>query len=109
MAELNSEVLSRESRNETTVRIFNEDSSERAKLVIDDKVTRIASQGKTAAVQAGPEVFFIDAAGNIMDRYTSKSDITGVYMARDDLAYVLSSGTISRVKVTARQKFLGIF
>ena len=44
-----------------------------------------------------------------MDRYTAKSNISGVYLAKDDLAYVVSSDAISRVKIKVKQKFLGIF
>ena len=44
-----------------------------------------------------------------MDRYTAKSDVKGVYLASDDIAYVVTADTISRVKVKVTQKFLGIF
>jgi hypothetical protein len=108
VAELNTEVLSRESRHETTVNILNEDSSEKAKLIIDDLVAGITSKGKTTALTAGSEAFFINSSGKITDRYTSKSDITSVYLANEDLAYVVSGGTINRVKIKVN-KFLGLF
>lgn len=107
-AELDTEILSRESHHETTIRIYNSDSTEKAKLVIDEMVTGITSKGKTAAIKAGSEVIFINSDGGIIDRYTSKSSISEVYLADADLAYVVSGGTISRVKIKA-DKFLGIF
>ncbi|HBR01377.1 MAG TPA: hypothetical protein DD738_02065 [Ruminiclostridium sp.] len=109
LAELNTEVLSRESRYETTIRILNADFTQKAQLIIDDKVTSICTMGETTAVQAGSEVYFINTSGEIMDRYTSKSDIKGVYLAAKDLAYIVSAGTIDRVQIQVTHKFLGIF
>lgn len=109
VAELNKEILSNESRHETTIRVLNGDSSERAKLTIDEEVTGISTSGSTAAIRAGSEVFFINLNGEIMDRYTAKSDVSAVYLAREDLAYVISEDTVSRVNVKISHKFLGIF
>lgn len=67
------------------------------------------SKKKTAAVIAESEVLFINEDGQIMDRYTARSNVSGVYLAKDDLAYIVSSGTVSRVKIKVTQKFLGIF
>jgi hypothetical protein len=109
VATLDADLLSRERREETTVSVLNEDGSERGNLVIDAGVTGISCKGKTAAVLAGPEVYFINAAGEVLDVYTAKTDVTGVYMAREDLAYVVAGGEVVRVKIKGLDKFLGIF
>lgn len=109
VAMLDADLLSRERRYETTVSILNEDGSEKAKLVVDDMVTGITGKDKTAAIIAGSEVYFIDANGQILDVYTAKTDVSGVYMAREDLAYVVSDGDVVRIKIQGLDKFLGIF
>ena len=109
VAELNGELLARERRYETTVRILESDGTEKASLVLDDRVTGISTAGKTAALKAGSEVFFINATGEVMDRYTALSDVSAVYMASENLAYVVSAGTVTRVDVKVTNKFLGIF
>ncbi len=109
VAELNSDVLAREKKYETTVRILESNGSEKASLVLDAMVTGIASTGRTAALKAGSEVFFINAAGEVMDHYTANADIAEVYLAGEDLAYIVSAGTINRIKVKVTNKFLGIF
>lgn len=108
-AELNTDILSREKRYETTVRILNSNGTEKAKLVLDDKIAKLSSEGRTIALLVGSEVFFINDRVEVMDKFTSKSQVEGVYLAREDLAYIVSSGTISRVKITVTNKFLGIF
>lgn len=109
VALLNNDVLSRERRNETTVRIYNNNGTEKNSFVISGKVTGISVKEKTAAVIAESEVFFINQDGTIMDQYTAKSDIVGVYLAKDDTAFVVTSDLITRVKIKTDHKFLGIF
>ncbi len=109
VALFDSELYSRERHHLTKIKIYNSNGTEKAYLDIDAKVTGIASNKKTAAVIAESEVFFINGDGQIMDRYTAKSNVTGVYLAKDDMAYVVSSDTVSRVKIKVTQKFLGIF
>ncbi|MGI6124423.1 MAG: DUF5711 family protein [Acetivibrionales bacterium] len=109
VALLNSEVLSRDRRHLTTLKIYNDNGTEKTHFDIDAKVTGISSKKKTAAIIAESEVLFINEDGQIMDRYTAKSDVKGVYLASDDIAYVVTADTISRVKVKVTQKFLGIF
>lgn len=109
IAELNMEAYSRENRSETYLKILNEDSSERHKLVIDDFVTGIVTKGRTAAVLAGSEVLFVNDDGDIMDTFTSKTDVLDVCLASNDLAYIVTSGGIVRVNVNVSHKFLGIF
>ncbi len=109
VAQLDADLLSRERRFETTVSVLNQDGSEKGKLVIDAEVAGVTGKGKTAAIMAGSEVYFIDASGAILDRYTAKTDVTSVYLPREDLAYVVSAGDIVRVKVQGIDKFLGIF
>ncbi|NLE25687.1 MAG: hypothetical protein GX625_10175 [Clostridiaceae bacterium] len=106
---LNNEAYSRERHHLTTIKIYNNNGSEKTFFDIDAKVTGIASKKKTAAIIAESEVLFINADGQVMDRYTAKSNVKGVYLAKDDLAYVVSSDTVSRVKIKVTQKFLGIF
>ncbi|HHU90337.1 MAG TPA: hypothetical protein GXZ22_04680 [Clostridiaceae bacterium] len=106
---LDNEAFSRDRRYQTTIQIYNNNGTEKTKFDIDAKVTGIATKKKTAAVIAESEVLFINEDGEIMDRYTAKSYISGVYLAKDDLAYVVSSDAISRVKIKVKQKFLGIF
>lgn len=108
-AELNNEILSRERRHESTIRIYNDNGSERAHFLLDSKVSGISSEGRTAAVIAGAEVYFVNHNGDIMDLFTAKSDIKSVHLAKEDLAYVAASGTITRIKIKTTHKFLGIF
>ncbi|MCX7772425.1 MAG: DUF5711 family protein, partial [Clostridia bacterium] len=68
VAELDEALLSREKRLETTVKVLNTNGTDKAKLVLDAKVTGITASGRTAAVVAGPEVYFINEKGEIMDR-----------------------------------------
>jgi hypothetical protein len=77
--------------------------------VLTGKVTSISVKEKTAAIVAGPEVFFINQDGSIMDQYTARSDIKGVYLAKDDTAYIVTTDLITRVKIKTDHKFLGIF
>lgn len=106
---LDSDVLSRERRNETTVRIYNNNGTEKNSFILSGKVNGISVKDKTAAIIAESEVFFINQDGTIMDQYTAKSDVLGVYLAKNDTAYVVTSDTITRVKVKVDHKFLGIF
>lgn len=109
IAELHNSILLRENRHETTVRILNDDSSQRAELVMDDIVTGISSNGRTAAVIAGTEVFFINRDGKTMDSFTAKSEIDGVYLAKENLAYVISGGGITRIHVKVSKSLFGLF
>lgn len=102
-------VYSRERRSETTVRIYNNDGTEKNSFVLPSRVSGISVKEKTAAVIAESEVLFIDQDGTIMDRYTARSDVHGVYMAKDDVAYVVTSDLVTRVKIQTGKKFLGIF
>lgn len=109
VALLNSEVFKRERHYLTTIKIYNNYGAEKTHFDINAKVTGISSRKKTAAVIAESEVLFINADGQIMDRYTAKSNVKGVYLARDDMAYIVTADTVNRVKVKVTQKFLGIF
>jgi hypothetical protein len=109
IAEYNTEVFSRENRNETKVTILNTDSTEKADIEVNGKVTRIVSFGKTAAVQVGAEAFFINSNGEIMDSFAAKTDIISIHMAKENLAYVVIPGNIVRVNIDTNHKFLGIF
>lgn len=109
IAELDLEAHSRENHSQTDLKILNEDSSERKTIEIDDAVTGIVTQGRTAACIAGSEVLFINSDGDIMDTYTSKSGVLAVCLAREDLAYIVTSGEIRRVNINVTHKFLGIF
>lgn len=106
VALLDTDVLSRERRNETTVRIYNDNGTEKKSFVLTGKVTGISVKEKTAAISAGSEVFFINQDGSIMDQYTAKSDVKGVYMAKDDIAYIVTSDLVTRVKIKTDHKFL---
>ena len=109
VALFNNEAYSRDRHHLTTIQIYNQNDTEKTHLDIDAKVTGIVSKKKTAAVIAESEVLFINEDGQIMDRYTARSNVSGAYLAKDDLAYIVSSGTVSRVKIKVTQKFLGIF
>jgi hypothetical protein len=109
VALLDTNVLLRERRNETTVRIYNNNGTEKDSFVLMGKVTGISVKEKTAAVIAESEVFFINQDGSIMDQYTARSDIQGVYLSKDDTAYIVTSDLITRVKIKTDHKFLGIF
>ncbi len=106
---LDSDILSRERRNETIMRIYNNNGTEKTSFTIAGKVTGISVKDKTAAIIAESEVFFINQDGTIMDQYTAKSDVTGVYLTKNDTAYVVTADTVTRVKVKVDHKFLGIF
>lgn len=106
---LDSDILSRERRNETIMRIYNNNGTEKISFTIAGKVTGISVKDKTAAIIAESEVFFINQDGTIMDQYTAKSDVTGVYLTKNDTAYVVTADTVTRVKVKVDHKFLGIF
>jgi len=93
----------------TTIQLYNYNGTEKTSFDIDAKVTGIVSKKKTAAVIAESEVLFINEDGQIMDRFTAKSNVTGVYLAKDDLAYVVSADTVSRVNIKVTKKFLGLF
>ncbi len=109
VALFNNEEYSRERHHLTTIQVYNNNGTEKTHFDIDAKVTGIASKKKTAAIIAESEVLFINEDGQIMDRYTARSNVSGAYLAKDDLAYIVSSGTVSRVKIKVTQKFLGIF
>lgn len=109
VALLDTNVLSRERRNETIIRIYNNNGTEKHSFVLTGKVTGISVKDKTAAIIAGPEVFFINQDGNIMDQYTARSDVLGVYLAKDDTAYIVTYDLITRVKIKTDHKFLGLF
>ncbi|NLB77699.1 MAG: hypothetical protein GX796_02315 [Clostridiaceae bacterium] len=109
VALLDSEIYSRERQHLTKLKIYDNNGTEKAYFDIDSKVTGIVAKKKTAAIIAESEVLFINGDGQIMDRYTAKSNVTGVYIAKDDMAYVVSSDTVIRVKIKVTQKFLGIF
>lgn len=109
LAELNTDLLSRERREETTIRILNSDGTDKVQKVLDAKVTSLSSRGRTVAALAGSEVYFLNAGGEVIDRYTDKADVSSVYLAKEDLAYVVSSGNVTRVKVKGIKRFLGIF
>jgi len=109
VALLNNEEYSRNRHFLTTVQIYNGNGTERTSFDIDAKVTGIVSKKKTAAVIAESEVIFINEDGEIMDRFTARSNVSGVYLAKDDLAYVVSADTVSRVNIKVKQKFLGLF
>lgn len=109
VALLNKDILARERQHETTIKIYNNNGTEKLDFVIDGKVTGISVKKKTAAIIAESEVLFINQDGVVMDGYTAKSDVKSVHLAKDDIAYVVTSDTISRVKVKVTEKFLGIF
>ena len=109
VALLNNEEYSRERRFLTTIQIYNSNGTEKTSFDIDAKVTGIVSKKKTAAVIAESEVLFINEDGEIIDRFTARSNVSGVYLAKDDLAYVVSADTVSRVNIKVPQKFLGLF
>ncbi|NLX63340.1 MAG: hypothetical protein GX022_00955 [Clostridiaceae bacterium] len=109
VALLNNEEYSRNRRFLTTIQIYNSNGTEKTGFDIDAKVTGIVSRKKTAAVIAESEVLFINEDGEIMDRFTAKSNVSGVYLAKDDLAYVVSADTVNRVNIKVKQKFLGLF
>lgn len=109
VALLDDNLLLRERRNETTVRIYDNNGTEKNSFVVSGKVTGISVNGKTAAIAAGSEVFFINQDGTIMDQYTAKSDVQGAYLAKDDTAYIVASDLVTRVKIKTTHKFLGIF
>lgn len=102
-------LLGIEKQYETTVRIYNNDGSERKEFLVDGKVTGISVKKKTAAVIAESEVFFINHDGEIMDGYTAKSNIISVHLGKDDVAYVVTADSITRVQIKTTDKFLGIF
>lgn len=108
-AERDTEIYSRENRNVTNVRILNQDSSVKKELIVDDVVTGIISSGKTAALISGHEILFINSNGEIMDTYTSKMNISGVYLANEKMAYIVSGGTITRFNINVSHKKFGIF
>ncbi|MGI6084531.1 MAG: DUF5711 family protein [Acetivibrionales bacterium] len=106
---LNSEVFNRERHHLTTIKIYNSNGTEKTHFDIDAKVTGISSKKKTAAVIAESEVYFINEDGQIMDRHTAKSNVKGVYLARDDMAYIITADAATRVTIKAAKKYLGIF
>ncbi len=108
-AQLDTEILSRENRHVTNVSILNQDSTLKEQIVIDGIVTGVVSAGKTAALVSGSEVFFIDSNGDIIDTYTSKMKISGLFLANEKLAYIISEGNITRFNVNVGHKRFGIF
>lgn len=106
---LDADVLSRERRHETTIRVYNSDGTEKNHFVLSSKVSGISVKDKTAAIIAGSEVLFINQDGTVMDQYTARSDVQGVYLAKDDVAFVVTSDLVTRVKIQTGRKFLGIF
>lgn len=109
IALLDDNVLLRERHNKTTVRIYDNNGTEKNSFIVSGKVTGISVKEKTSAIVAGSEVFFIDQDGTVMDQYTARSDVQGVYLAKDDTAYIVVSDLITRVKIKTTHKFLGIF
>ena len=109
VAELNTDLLSRQKMEETYVTVFNIDGSEKIKLVIDSKVTGLSCMDKTIAALAGSEVYFINTSGEIIDRYTAKTEVSEVYLVKDDMAYLVCQGDISRIKIKGVKRVLGIF
>lgn len=109
VALLNADILSREKHYETTIKIYNKDGTEKADYKVNGNVSAISTKNKTAAVLAESEVFFINYKGELMDKYTAKSNIESVHFGKDNVAYVVTSDTITRVNVKTRDKFLGIF
>lgn len=108
-AVLNGEVLNREKRQITSVKFLNSKGTVAAQTEIDALITDIKTLGRCIACTAGSEIFFLNDKGEIMDRYTSRFSITSVFLAKEDLAYVVSGGTVTRVRLTVTNKFLGIF
>ncbi len=78
---LNNEKYSRDRHFLTTIQIYNGNGTEKTGFDIDAKVTGIVSKKKTAAVIAESEVLFINEDGEIMDRFTARSNVSGVYLA----------------------------
>jgi len=108
-AVLDGEVFSREKRKHTTLKAIDSNGKAREWLVIDAEVTQIKTMGRTIACAAGSEVYFLNDNGDIVDVYTSLAKVEGIYLASENLAYVVSGGKLVSVRVNIPKKFLGIF
>ncbi len=109
VALLNTDVLLREKHYETTIRIYNNDGTEKVDYKVSGKASGISTKKKTAAVVVESEALFLNQNGELIDKYTAKSNIESVLLGKDSVAYVVTSDTITRVKIKTKNKFLGIF
>lgn len=108
-AVLDGEVFSREKRKQTALKAIDGNGTVREWFVIDAEVTQIKTSGRTIACAAGSEVYFLNDNGDIVDVYTSLAKVEGIYLASENLAYVVSGGKLVSVRVNIPKKFLGIF
>lgn len=106
---LNGEILGREKRQQTALKMINSQGAVTSSTDIDAAVTGVETAGRTIACVAGSEVYFMNDKGEIMDMYTSRSPVDEVCLANEGLAYVIGGGIVVSVKVKVKDKFLGIF
>lgn len=106
---LDDEVYQRERQYQTDLKIYNEKGSPTGSLTLQAKVADMDADGRTAAIAAGTEVYFINEKGEVMDSYASVAPIVQVFLAREDLAYVITADKVVLVRIKLNNRFLGIF
>jgi hypothetical protein len=108
-AVLNGEVLGREKRQKTAIRMINSQGDIIRSIDVDAAVSGIRTAGGTIACVAGSEVYFMNEQGEIIDKYSSHYDVDDICLPQEDLAYVIGGGKAVGVRLNVDKKFLGIF
>ncbi|MCR4435296.1 MAG: DUF5711 family protein [Clostridiales bacterium] len=81
------------------IKIISRTGKQAASYRLDGDVRNMETNGGTIAVNAGKEVYFINTGGNLVKKYTSKSDIDRVCFFNGQEAAVITKSSVEVIKI----------